>query len=125
MFMGVGLGYVTTYSNAVVNFDLVTMAGWVLIILPLFVAGILASLKVGELASMLVSGQAVTSSGLTGAASMRRPEAARDLQTCGVTMSKEKDETAKTYAEIWGEAIHSNRHLRVLSMGLAGLCLLR
>ena len=39
-------------------------------------------------------------------------------------MSKEKDETAKTYAEIWGEAIHSNRHLRVLSMGLAGLCLL-
>ena len=66
VFMGVGLGYVTTYSNAVVNFDLVTMAGWVLIILPLFVAGILASLKVGELASMLVSGQAVTSSGLTG-----------------------------------------------------------
>ena len=39
-------------------------------------------------------------------------------------MSKEKDESAKTYAEIWGEAIHSNRHLRVLSMGLAGLCLL-
>ena len=39
-------------------------------------------------------------------------------------MSKDKDETAKTYAEIWGEAIHSNRHLRVLTMGLAGLCLL-
>ena len=39
-------------------------------------------------------------------------------------MSTDKDETAKTYAEIWGEAIHSNRHLRVLSMGLAGLCLL-
>ena len=66
VFMGVGLGYVTTYSNAVVNFDLVTMAGWVLIILPLFVAGILASLKVGALASMLVSGQAVTSSGRNG-----------------------------------------------------------
>ena len=40
-------------------------------------------------------------------------------------MSKENDnETAKTYAEIWGEAIHSNRHLRVLSMGLTGLILL-
>ena len=40
-------------------------------------------------------------------------------------MSKEKDnESAKTYAEIWGEAIHSNRHLRVLSMGLTGLILL-
>ena len=39
-------------------------------------------------------------------------------------MSKDKDDTGKTYAEIWGEAIHSNRHLRVLTMGLAGLCLL-
>ena len=39
-------------------------------------------------------------------------------------MSTEKNDTAKIYAEIWGEAIHSNRHLRVLSMGLAGLCLL-
>ena len=28
------------------------------------------------------------------------------------------------YAEIWGEAIHSNRHLRVLSIGLAGVALL-
>ena len=25
---------------------------------------------------------------------------------------------------MWGEAVHSNRHLRVLSMGLAGLVLL-
>ena len=40
-------------------------------------------------------------------------------------MSKENEnETAKTYAEIWVEAIHSNRHLRVLSMGLTGLILL-
>ena len=28
------------------------------------------------------------------------------------------------YAEIWGEAVHSNRHLRVLSIGLGALCLL-
>ena len=28
------------------------------------------------------------------------------------------------YAEIWGEAIHSNRHLRALSIGLGALCLL-
>lgn len=28
------------------------------------------------------------------------------------------------YAEIWGEAIHSNRHLRVISIGLAGVLLL-
>ena len=67
VFMGVTLGYVTTFSNQVVSFDIVTMGGWVLVILPLFVAGILASLKVGELASMLVTGSAVTSSGITGA----------------------------------------------------------
>ena len=36
-------------------------------------------------------------------------------------MSTEKNETGKTYAEIWGEAIHSNRHLRVLTMGLGGI----
>ena len=39
-------------------------------------------------------------------------------------MSTEKNETGKTYAEIWGEAIHSNRHLRVLTMGLGGIILL-
>ena len=68
VFMGVALGYVTTFSNQVISFDITVMGGWVLIILPLFVAGILASLKVGELASMLVTGSAVTSSGVTGAA---------------------------------------------------------
>ena len=71
VFMGVTLGYVTSYSNASLGFDLVlTMGSWVLAILPLFVAGILASTKVGELASMLVTGSAVTSSGVTGAAMM-------------------------------------------------------
>ena len=66
VFMGVGLGYVTTFSQQTLSFDLVTMGGWVLIVLPMFIAGILASLKVGELASMLVTGSAVTSSGITG-----------------------------------------------------------
>ena len=41
-----------------------------------------------------------------------------------MSMSKEMNETGKTYAEIWGEAIHSNRHLRVLTMGLGGIILL-
>ena len=42
-------------------------------------------------------------------------------------MSKPKTKAAKDagaeYAEIWGEAIHANRHLRVLSIGL-GIALL-
>ena len=68
VFLGVTLGYITTFSNQVISFDIVTMGGWVLVVLPLFVAGLLASAKVGELASMLVTGSAVTSSGITGAA---------------------------------------------------------
>ena len=35
-----------------------------------------------------------------------------------------EQDSGKTYADIWGEAVHSNRHLRVLSMALAGLILL-
>ena len=37
---------------------------------------------------------------------------------------KETKDAGSEYAEIWGEAIHSNRHLRVLSIGLGALCLL-
>ena len=36
----------------------------------------------------------------------------------------DEQDSGKTYADIWGEAVHSNRHLRVLSMALAGLVLL-
>ena len=39
-------------------------------------------------------------------------------------MAQQEQDSGKTYADIWGEAVHSNRHLRVLSMGLAGLVLL-
>ena len=39
-------------------------------------------------------------------------------------MNESEQDSGKIYADIWGEAIHSNRHLRVLSMVLAGLVLL-
>ena len=42
----------------------------------------------------------------------------------GIQMSQSEQDSGKTYADMWGEAVHSNRHLRVLSMGLAGLVLL-
>ena len=73
VFAGVGLGYVTTLSNAVTVGDmdsLTKMGGWMLVIVPLCVAGLLASLKVGDLASMLVSGGGASGSGLMGAAMM-------------------------------------------------------
>ena len=39
-------------------------------------------------------------------------------------MAQQEQDSGTTYADIWGEAVHSNRHLRVLSMALAGLVLL-
>ena len=33
-------------------------------------------------------------------------------------MGQTEQDSGKTYADMWGEAVHSNRHLRVLSMGL-------
>ena len=70
VFLGVGLGFITTLSNTQLNLESpVDMAGWVLIILPLVVSGVLASLKVGELASMLVGGGG-GGSGLTSIALM-------------------------------------------------------
>ena len=35
-----------------------------------------------------------------------------------------KKDAGKEYAEIWGEAVHSSRHLRVLSLVLGGVALL-
>ena len=40
-----------------------------------------------------------------------------------MSKSRAKDAGAE-YAEIWGEAIHTNRHLRVLSVGLGAIVLL-
>ena len=37
---------------------------------------------------------------------------------------KQTHDAGAEYAEIWGEAVHSNRHLRVFSIGLGALCLL-
>ena len=58
VFLGVGLGFVTTFANADSSQEgsIVNVAKWFLAIIPLVLAGIWASLKVGELASMLVSG---------------------------------------------------------------------
>ena len=58
VFLGVGLGFVTTFANAdyAQEGSIANVGKWFLAIIPLVLAGIWASLKVGELASMLVSG---------------------------------------------------------------------
>ena len=64
VFMSVSLGFLTTFLSTADVDDPVQMVSWLLILLPLMVAGVLASLKVGELAGMLVSGGGA---GMTGA----------------------------------------------------------
>ena len=66
VFMSVSMGFLTTYVGAADVENPVQMVSWLLILLPLMVAGVLASLKVGELAGMLVSGGG-GGAGMTGA----------------------------------------------------------
>ena len=67
VFMSVCLGYITTFSQVSAIESPVQMVSWLLILLPLMVAGVLSSLKVGELAGMLVSGGGGGGAGMTGA----------------------------------------------------------
>ena len=67
VFMGVALGFVTTLNSTTLNWDsLADLGRWLLIVLPLFISGILAASKVGELASMLINGGGGVSSGFSG-----------------------------------------------------------
>ena len=65
VFSAVGIAYITTIGAAEINVESMTEVGlWVLAVIPLFVAGMLSSLKCGELASMLVTSGGAASSGL-------------------------------------------------------------
>ena len=68
VFMSVCLGFITTFSQVSDIESPVQMVSWLLILLPLMVASVLSSLKVGELAGMLVSGGG--GAGMTGALMM-------------------------------------------------------
>ncbi len=66
VFMGVGMGYVTTYADALMGTgtaDPFELWLWAVVLMPLVASGLMAGLKVGELASMLVSGSGSTGSG--------------------------------------------------------------
>jgi len=66
VFMGLGLGYITTYAEALMGTGTADPAElwlWAVVLLPLVVCGLMASLKVGELAAMLVSGSGNAGSG--------------------------------------------------------------
>ena len=74
-FLGVGLGFVTTFSQSTADLDSITNLGkWLFSILPLFIAAIWASLNVGDLASMLVSGGGGGGGGFMSSAAMAARE---------------------------------------------------
>ena len=66
VFMGVGMGYITTYADALMgtgSADPGELWLWAVVLMPLVVSGLMAGLKVGELSAMLVSGSGSTGSG--------------------------------------------------------------
>ena len=69
VFSAVGVSFITTLGSANLDMQsLMDVALWLLAVVPLFIAGLLASLKIGELASMLVTGAGAPGSGLMGMA---------------------------------------------------------
>ena len=69
VFSAVGIAYITTLGGANLDTQSMTQVGlWTLAVIPLFIAGILSSLKCGELAAMLVTGGGAGGSGLMGMA---------------------------------------------------------
>ena len=91
VFMGVGMGYVTTYTGALMgtgSSDPAELGLWVVVLLPLVVSGLMAGMKVGELAAMLVSGSGSVGSGMMalvarGGGSRAAPNPARAAVTGG------------------------------------------
>ena len=69
VFSAVGISYITTFGNANLDMQsLVDVGLWMLSVTPFFIAGILESLKCGQLASMLVTSAGAAGSGLMGMA---------------------------------------------------------
>ena len=130
VFSAVGIAYITTLGGANLDTQSMTQVGlWTLAVIPLFIAGILSSLKCGELASMLVTGGGAAGSGLMGLATTAGMAAASGGSGGGQDSSIRRDQVSQDkpppakdagaeYAEIWGEAVHTNRHLRTITVGL-------
>ena len=69
VFSAVGIAYITSLGNASLDIESFMDVGmWMLAVVPLFISGMLASLKCGELASMLVTSGGAAGSGLMGMA---------------------------------------------------------
>ena len=130
VFSAVGIAYITTLGGANLDTQSMTQVGlWTLAVIPLFIAGLLSSLKCGgagrDARYRRRSGRERThgygdngrdGSGQRWSGSGQNSGIRRDQ------VSQDKPPPAKDagaeYAEIWGEAIHTNRHLRTITVGL-------
>jgi len=87
-FLGVGLGFVTTFAESTADLNSVTNLGkWLFSIVPLFIAGLWAALNVGDLANMLVSGGGGGGGGfmaVAGQAARQGGKAAKTAASAGV-----------------------------------------
>ena len=131
VFSAVGIAYVTTLGNANLDIESLTEVGlWMLAVVPLFIAGLLGQPQVRGTGfdarhERQRGRQRAHGHGGDGGNDCGFPRRGGGKGKRGrneMSKSRAKDAGAE-YAEIWGEAIHTNRHLRVLSIGL-GVALL-
>ena len=130
VFSAVGIAYITTLGGANLDTQSMTQVGlWTLAVIPLFIAGssLIAQMRrTGRDARhRRRSGRKRThgygDNGRDGSG-QRRSGSGQDSSIRRDQVSQDKTPPAKDagaeYAEIWGEAIHSNRHLRTITVGL-------
>ena len=130
VFSAVGIAYITTLGGANLDTQSMTQVGlWTLAVIPLFIAGtsLIAQMRrTGRDARhRRRSGRKRThgygDNGRDGSG-QRRSGSGQDSSIRRDQVSQDKTPPAKDagaeYAEIWGEAIHTNRHLRTITVGL-------
>ena len=134
VFMGVGMGYVTTYTGALMgtgSSDPAELGLWVVVLLPLVVSGLMAGMKVGRARRDARLRLRIRRIGIHGARGARRraPQRCREpgpppnpRRLKETSMNREHD-AGREYAEIWGETVEANRKLRTLATILAAACL--
>ena len=135
VFMGVGMGYVTTYTGALMgtgSSDPAELGLWVVVLLPLVVLRPDGRHEGGRARRDARLRLRVRRIGVHVArgAWRRAPQRCREprpppnpRRLKETSMNREHD-AGREYAEIWGETVEANRKLRTLAMILAGACLM-
>ena len=128
VFSAVGIAYITSLGNANLDIESFMEVGlWTLAVVPFFIAGITGKPQVRG--TRLDARHRRRSSrkrldgngndGGNGCGQRRRDGGGEGGRGRDQMKKPQIKDAGAEYAEIWGEAIHTNRHLRVISVGLA------